>query len=306
MRQGHGVDLLRQRPRSQAFLQPATQVGAPLQLPAPAYGAPVPAYAHLPAHTHSAPFNAPQAVAAQGQQASPRASVARLFFDLRQALGQTAHFVAAQLVTEPDVIDALEMGAFERLPDWAETSRVVLGYTALAGIDGTPVLRAIDEILRREAVPQAQRFEPRNAYEASPFSGQAAPQRQPHGGNAGHAHHSHHGGLPVGRMLHDAGAALAHGAKRLPADALMQVRKRPDRALYALSVPLLLLILALNTSVVRTAFSYVPRPAAEIVRDMKMYFQVQFAPVRDGLRWIDVDNPRDRRGDKLRRKGQSD
>lgn len=209
-----------------------------------------------------------------------RANVARLFYDLRQVLGLTQHFAAAQLVTEPDVIMALESGEFERLTDWEETSRVVLAYTALAGIDGEPALRAIQDILRQSA------------------SRQTAQKRQsPPAGSR----------FPVGRFLH-AGAMMASGAKWLPTSALRQVRERPERALYALSLPAVLVLLALNTSIVRTAFSfaYVPRPAAEIVRDVRMFLQVQFAPVREGLRWIDVDDPRERRGDKLLRRRQSD
>lgn len=212
-----------------------------------------------------------------------RAKIARLFFDLRQALDLTPDFVAAQLVTEPEVILALERGEFERLQDWSETSRVVLAYTALAGIDGQPALMAIRECLRRSAPPRPQRAQPRR-------------QRPSHGPSAG---------LPVVRLLH-AGAILAHGARRLPSDALKQVREKPERALYALSLPLAVVLLFLNSSVVRTVFSYVPQPAAEVVQDVKMFFQVTFAPVRDGLRWIEVDDPRERRGDKLPRRGQSD
>lgn len=258
MRYGHGADFPQQRQRLPASAVPSAQHAAPVQ-----------ARFHA---SHQAPAHD-----------NVRGNVARLFFDLRRALGLTPEFAAAQLVTEPDVILALESGAFELLPDWEETSRVVLTYAAFAGIDGQPALTAIAEVLRQSAPPQV--------------SPQPAARRS---GSHGH------GGLPVGRFFHDAGAAIAYGAKRLPAGALKQVRERPERAFYALSLPLGLLLLALNTSIVQIAFSYIPRPAADVVRDVRTYFQVQFAPVREGLRWIDVDDPRERRGDKLPRRRQSD
>ena len=93
-----------------------------------------------------------------------------------------------------------------------------------------------------------------------------------------------------------AGSAIASGAKRFPQGAMDQIRQRPQRALYAVSLPLGLLLLLLNTSV----FALVAKPFSSTVRSVSVYFQVHFAPVRDGLRYIEVDDPRLRRADKLR------
>ena len=99
----------------------------------------------------------------------------------------------------------------------------------------------------------------------------------------------------AGGHFRRAGSAIASGAKRLPQDAMHQIRQRPQRALYALSLPLGLLLLLLNTSV----FALVAKPFSSAVRAVSVYFQEHFAPVRDGLRYIEVDDPRSRRADKL-------
>jgi Helix-turn-helix domain len=210
----------------------------------------------------------PNAAVQTAGSAQARTNISRLFLDLRAALRATPHQVAAHLMVQIETIEALETGHFEFLPPWPETARIVMAYTALVGIDGRPVLAALADVLRASAVvaPPA----PANARR-----------------------------LPAHRLL-QAGNALAQGAKRLPAGALNQVRQRPERALYAVSLPLAIVLLMLNTSVLHAAISHVPRPVARMAQDVRQFFQEQFAPVREGLRWIEVDDPRRRRGDKLR------
>jgi hypothetical protein len=198
-----------------------------------------------------------------------RPDIGRLFFDLRFALRITPHQAAAHLLTRPETILALETGQFELLPHWPETARIVMTYTALAGIDGRPVLAALADAIRASVQPVMR------------AKVQAA-NRQP------------------ADRLKQAGSAIASSAKRLPADAMKQVRERPERAFYAVSLPLGILMLLLNTSVLHAAISHVPRPVARMAQDVRQFFQEQFAPVREGLRWIEVDDPRRRRGDKLR------
>lgn len=215
-----------------------------------------------------------------------RTNIARLFQDLRTAMRITPQQAATYLQTSVETIAALESGQFEYLPPWPEIARVITAYAAMAGIDGQPVIAAIGDVLRQEA----------QAYAI------AQPHQPPAPVNARH-HGAHH--LPVDRLL-QAGSALANGAKRLPADAMKQVRERPERAFYAVSLPLGIVLLLLNTSALQAAFDHVPRPVSRMAQVVRQYFQEQFAPVREGLRWIEVDDPRRRRGDKLRRTSQSD
>lgn len=214
---------------------------------------------------HAAPRQRAPAV----PSAQIRSNIARLFWDLRNALQLSPYQAAANLLTHSDVIGLLEAGHFEMLPPWPETARIVMTYTSMAGVDGQPVLNAIADVLRASAL-QVQ---------AQP---QPSPQR-----------------IQVER-LRQAGTAFANGAKKLPAGALKQVRERPERAFYAVSLPLAIILLLLNSSVLQAAFNHVPRPVARMVTDVRQFFQEQFAPVHEGLRWIDVDDPRRRRGDKLR------
>ena len=199
------------------------------------------------------------------QVSESRALVARFFIDLRQALRLTLPQAAHYVQVHPEVIETLETGQIEFLPPWAETTRIVLTYAAMAGVDGRPALNAIAGLLAvlSNPAPVGQKSKP-NAAEA-------------------------------GGHFRRAGSAIASGAKRFPQGAMDQIRQRPQRALYAVSLPLGLLLLLLNTSV----FALVAKPFSSTVRAVSVYFQVHFAPVRDGLRYIDVDDPRLRRADKL-------
>ena len=81
---------------------------------------------------------------------------------------------------------------------------------------------------------------------------------------------------------------------------------RTARVLIAAAVPVALVVLVTQTSVLEAAVSNLPPSVARIVRGAQNYVIVQMAPVRDGLRWIDVPDPRTRRGDKLHTASQSD
>lgn len=199
-----------------------------------------------------------------------RTKIARFFLDLRGVLCLSPHQAAVHVMTRTETIDALESGNVEYLPPWPETARIVMAYAAMAGIDGRPALSVIAEQLHEVA--------------SMTTAARAAPGRM-----------AHQPRLPVDQ-LRRAGTAIANGAKRLPKDALQQVRDRPERAFYAVSLPLGVLLLALNTSVL----SHVAGPVVRMASSVTQVLRVQFAPIREGHRWIDVDDPRTRRADKLR------
>ncbi len=91
-------------------------------------------------------------------------------------------------------------------------------------------------------------------------------------------------------------AAIAEGARRLPQEALNQARERPVRTFYALSLPLALLLVLLNPQGLGAA---VAKPFRSVVAAAHDVLAVNFAPRREGLRWIEVSDPRTRRGDRL-------
>ncbi len=206
----------------------------------------------------------------QVQISNNRELIARFFADLRRALRLTLPQAAYYLQVRPEIIEALETGQVEYLPPWPETARIVMTYASMASVDGRPALNAIGGLLTELA---------RLAEVESQISGYA----------------SRAGGLMR------AGSAIANGAMRLPQQAMQEMRHRPQRALYALSLPLGLLLLMLHGSV----FDVVSRPFGATVRWVSGYFQEHFAPVRDGMRYIEVDDPRSRRADKLRIGGGS-
>ena len=76
--------------------------------------------------------------------------------------------------------------------------------------------------------------------------------------------------------------------------------------LLADRLPKRLILLITQTAVLEAAVSQLPPSMKRIVRGAQNYVIVRLAPVRDGLRWIDVPDPRTRRSDKLQSTAQSD
>lgn len=201
-----------------------------------------------------------------------RADVAKFFIDLRRTIGATPIQAAQRLATSPQIIAALERANVGMLPPWPETCRIVMSYAAWAGIDGRPVLTALGILAKeadqhRQTVKQAAAVRP--AVTAS--SERLAAMRY----------------------------AISQSALRLPREAFNQARERPVRTFYALSVPLLALMFMMHSHFLRDAGSLMWRPFKAVVTVVHDRFAVSFAPRREGLRWIEVSDPRRRRSDKL-------
>ncbi|WP_339086798.1 helix-turn-helix domain-containing protein [Hyphomicrobium sp. ghe19] len=267
---------------------------------------------------------------AQHQQiAESRALIGQFFIDLRRALRLTLPQAAEYLQVRPEVIEALETGHVEYLPDWPDTSAIVMTYTSMAGINGRPALNAIGQLISYlssfapvQSLPAASDYPPAHvqapAYspphaQAQPFprsqpsSPQSAwprsePRSLPSNPTSGprDRQSGRQGSVQAANFMR-AGSAIANGAKRLPQEALDQFRRRPQRALYAVSLPLGLMLLMLHSSI----FETVSKPFGSAVRWASSYFQEHYGPIRDGMRYIEVDDPRSRRGDKLRIGGGS-
>lgn len=207
-----------------------------------------------------------------GASAQIRADVARFFVDLRRTIGVSPAEAAAHLRTSLSTISALEQADAQNLPPWPQVQRIVSAYTAWARIDGTPVLTALG-ILARDA---EQRQQMARQAEALRPAMNASSER-----------------------LRQMRAVIAESAKRLPIEALNQARERPVRTFYALSVPLGLVLVILNTDVLGGALSYLPGPFKATARYLHDVMAVHFAPEREGLKWIEVTDPRSRRSDRL-------
>jgi len=226
------------------------------------------------------------------------AEVGRFFQDLRRALRLSEIDAARRLATRPDILAALETGNIGGLPPWPETCRIVRTYTGFAGLDPRPVLFSLEQ-LRGAAMsaPAARRG-----------SGFSMPR------------------MPDLMALKQSVSALARMPRRAPAPVpapapAARPAYQPEpaaaprrqhqhqtarRVLFGLSLPVALLMLLTQTSVLEAAVSRMPSPMARFVRGAQEYIAVKMAPVRNGMRWIEVDDPRSRRGDKLQTAAQSD
>ena len=54
-----------------------------------------------------------------------------------------------------------------------------------------------------------------------------------------------------------------------------------------------------SASVQQGALTTLPSPLAHVIEFAQDFFAVQFPPKHDGLRWIEVKDPRSRKTDKL-------
>jgi len=204
-----------------------------------------------------------------GPQSLPVATqVGRFFRDVRRSFHLSQPEVAQRLATRIDIVAALEAGDVHNLPPWAETCRIVRTYTGLVGLDPRPILRLIEILQASDEGPPlpAPAFDDEEEDERGAFAAAAA---------------------GVGRLWHSRFA-------------------RTTRALVVLGIPVALFLLVTQTSVLEAAISKLPPPVVRFVRGAQNYVIVQLAPVHDGLRWIDVPDPRTRRSDKLQTASQSD
>jgi hypothetical protein len=108
-------------------------------------------------------------------------------------------------------------------------------------------------------------------------------------------------------------AAIGDGSRRAAAaarnmrQAVNDRAGRPGMALFTVTMGVaLILLVTTQTAALEAAVSQLPPSMRRIVRGAQNYVIVSLAPVRDGLRWIDVADPRTRRSNKLQTTAQSD
>lgn len=193
--------------------------------------------------------------------------VGSLFCDLRRVLRLSQADLAQRLATTPGVIAALEGGDARDLPAWPETARVVVAFMQLANIDSSAVLQRLAQVHGA-----AQRRD--DAQVARAPNKILAAVAQPWHGLISHLH-----------------------AFRLPALPAMSIRK-PWRLALAFGLPAILCATLAQASM-RSGVADLPSPLIRLVQSANDFMVWHLAPVRDGLRWIEVEDPRSRRGDKL-------
>jgi hypothetical protein len=271
------------------------------------------------------------------------AEAAQLFAGLRRVLNLTLEGAADIIGTEPNVVSALETGMIGALPPWPETRRLVEAYTGLAGCEAEPVLTILKmefdrlEADRSASIPPGYSSPPGAAPPAyddpvtdMPADMPAFPAVLPGDEPAPPAINGEiepasprwrkgRGGrpVPVGAQLAsfegDARPQTQYTVKlpsltRTLARALSTaVASRGVRlGLIGCGLAMALLLALCQPRLVHFVSSRLPDPMARNLRSVHDYLLIRFAPEREGLRWIEVSDPRVRRSDKLHNVGQFD
>jgi len=206
--------------------------------------------------------------------------IGRFFRDLRQIFRLSREQIAQKLATRPDIISALEAGDVRVLPPWPETCRIVRTYAGIARLDPRPVLHSMETLIAYD----------RHLMGTMPQSMLAR----------------------LGRCSASALAAFGHfraspfAAGSLFWNRITRGHRGTSRALVLIAFPIAIIVLLTQTAVLEAGVSQLPEPVARMVRGAQDYVTLQLAPTRNGLRWVDVADPRTRRGDKLKTAGQPD
>lgn len=202
------------------------------------------------------------ALQAIARHAEARIEVMRLLRGIRVAQGLAETAMAARLETAPRIVMALEKGDLAALPEWSETRRIVDRWVTGAGLDPRPALGGLALALDGYGFTRTPRSR-----------GNREPGAEVEGRTTRVPWLRFAVGLPPARVTRWAAIVLIAAA---------------------------LATTATRTTVVAGAISKLPAPAERAMRSISDYFAVRFAPVYEGHRWIDVENPQSRRGDKLR------
>jgi transcriptional regulator with XRE-family HTH domain len=193
------------------------------------------------------------------------------FRDMRLRMKVSRETIARRLATSPSTIDNFEAGAVTVLPHGKETERIVRGYCELLRADPEPILwriRAHMQALASQAKSAAPSKVP-----AQTTGGRAAPRSRP----------------------------VAKSERVKPRSPR---RRLGARTLFALSAPVALIaaVIYLAHAAPRPmyrAIALLPDPARSAARAGLDYVVLITASHRDGLRWIEVGDPRLRKADKL-------
>jgi transcriptional regulator with XRE-family HTH domain len=198
--------------------------------------------------------------------------IGHIFRNMRAAMRLPREAIARRLATTLATVEDLESGAVSALPHWPETVRIVRAYCELLQLDPEPLLWRLQQLLHQGIDEEASAS--RAAAGLPPLMLRNAPSREP------------------------------------------VVRERPRRERGG-GLRRLLILAALPAvagglaylSIVAPATGYrvialLPAPLAEPARAGLDAIVLQSAPRRDGLKWIDIGNPRLRKGDKLQTKAR--
>lgn len=224
--------------------------------------------------------------------------LARLFSDLRMYLGLPVAQVAQHVATHPNVIAALEAGRIDLLPPWSEAARIVTAYVALAGLDPRPALDRLSLVMgvAIQATPPHPQM-PRAVVRPTP-------DRDDHA-------------TPVSRILARLSNAATRAREQAAAPtvlaewsshlketvdglaATVRTVRAPVRWVSAAALALIILGSAAPSGVLQASVGGISKPISGLWQKLSGQSASIRVIVRDGLKWIEADDPRERRSDKL-------
>ena len=215
--------------------------------------------------------------------------LAAIFKDMRRGLNIPIDKLARALKTTPHVIQQFETGQVHAFPPWPETVRIVTELGKLYRVDTRPILNRIRDQVGPAGLEQVP---------IAPQASTISPKEVAASLDSRH---------PLVRAM--SRRRRKRGASP-PADPAVHRRvkrrtRRAARTLFALSAPIALLAALIwlaqaEPSLIMRAVSALPGPIAQAVRPAANALIVHLAPWRDGMRWIEVGDPRLRKSDKLR------
>jgi transcriptional regulator with XRE-family HTH domain len=199
--------------------------------------------------------------------------IGHIFRNMRAAVRASREAIARRLGTPVATIEALENGAVAALPHWSETVRIVRAYCELLRLDPEPLLWRLQQLLNHASVSAEEAAADRAAASGPPplvlRSGQS---RAP--------------------MVVDPPSRRRGGGLRR----LVLLGALP--AIAAGLGYLTVVAPAVGYRVIRQLPASLAEPAKHGLDTIVHYA----APRREGLKWIDIGDPRLRRGDKLQTK----
>lgn len=211
--------------------------------------------------------------------------VAAILRDMRVGLSLSVAELAQALGTTPTVIETLESGRVRSFPSWPETVRIVSELGRLHRVDPRPILARIRDQVGPAGLGQV------------PKAVTPPPRTAPPNRTAVEKH-------PLLRIRERARSARRQAWREGAHDARRRMR-RAARALFAISTPVALLggaiwLVQAHPGLIWSAVAKMPEPVARVARPAAEFVVMRLAPRRDGLRWIEVSDPRTRKSDKLR------
>jgi hypothetical protein len=188
------------------------------------------------------------------------AQIGNIFRNMRAATRLSREAVARRLATTRTTVEDLEMGAVSSLPHWRETDRIVRSYCKLLRLDPEPLLWRIQRLLQAGGTRDNPPTHP--------------PARLP--------------ALRKERPQARAPRQNGHGVRKV------LILGGPP-----VVVALLFYWASMAPAPFYRAISLLPASWEGPARAGLDSFVLYCAPRQDGLRWIDVGNPRLRKVDKL-------